>query len=647
MDTAVSKCTKCNKFLSTWDGHDLCPKCRPCAIQGASPCATCRNWEPALHSKVRSWLELHTDSARSESSSRHASRSGDHGGKTQETAVPAATKGSASKKGKVPVKRKASETREKSVSEPKRKKKKKKPRHRDSGESPDSNEESSSHLSGKGEESQAWLKRLVSVLESVLEAQGLMPPAQLAPGQTHRHKSPAPAALGRAPSGESPTLTPAQQTHGEDPDVSPQSRQSRTRERRSELSDILHIDSDSDSDFSYHRSFRAERQPLNLGDPSPHQNPPDLPEHPTPSETSGRDSETTEDWKLPPAEASKAAEILLRYWPDLRPPDTAPPAPKPQATGFRRLTGLAAKPAPDPAITLPDTFEADFRTIAQVKPEALKPVQGQLRRAFRIEGPAFNRCLQTPQPAEDLEKLGNSLFPRSNPLHNRQFKDRQGFYMWIDRAARAGMRLAAYQGALVELLTASEDLHVSDEDKLDIVRILGIISDYQWRQTSRIAIQMTRRRRTEALDALNLGKHAASPAFAKLPVEGPDLFAGKLNDLLDDELKASKRAAETAAQLQAPLTPAYRRTTAFRVPPRPPSADRSNRGLTFQLPQRAPSTFRGGARGRPAARPRYNPPGPYRPRGDRRASAPTAHTTNRGQTSRRAPATRGQPARRF
>ena len=636
MDNTVSKCTRCNKFLSSWDAHDLCPKCRPCATQGATPCTTCRDWEPALHSKVRSWLESHPDSVRSESSSRRTSRTGEHGGKTQETAAPAAKKGSTSKKGGASKKRKASEPREESAPEPKKKKKRKKHSHRDSGDSSESLGESSSHLSGKGEETQDWFRRVFSVLE----AQGLMPAAQPAPGQTRRNKPPAPAAQGRAPSGESPTLTPAQQTHGEERDVSPRSRQSRTRERRSELSDILHIDSDSDSDFSYHRSFRAERQPLDFCDPSPHRSPPDTSEHPPPSETSGRDSETTEDWKLPPAEASKAAEILLRYWPDLRPPDTTAPAPTPQATGFRRLTGLAAKPTPEPAITLPESFETDFRTLARSKPESLKPVPPQLRRAFRIEGPAFDRCLQVPRRSDDVDKLAGSLFPQSNPLRTRQFKESEASLVWIDRAARASMRLAAYQGALVELLTASEDLNVSDEDKLDIVRILGIISDYQWQQAGRIAIHTTRQRRASTLDALKLGKHAVSTAFAKLPVEGPDLFAGQLNELLDNELKASKRAAETAAQLQAPKT--AQRTAPFRVPSRPANAYRPNRGLSFRLPQRGPSAFRGGARGRPDSRLSSH----YRPRGNR-PSAPASRTTGREQLPRRAPTNRGRPARRF
>ena len=170
------------------------------------------------------------------------------------------------------------------------------------------------------------------------------------------------------------------------------------------------------------------------------------------------------------------------------------------------------------------------------------------------------------------------------------------------------MRLAVYQSVLVELLTQAEDLRVTEQDKIDIVRILGLIADYMWQQSSRAAIYATKQRRVRALQAVKLDKHTASPAFRAIPIEGADLFAGQLNSLLDSELAAEKRATETARQLKASTQPSSGRR--FRFAGMPTGRRRSSPPPPPPRPQRAPqSSSRTFSRGRSS---RFTRPGSFR-----------------------------------
>ena len=495
-------------------------------------------------------------------------------------------------------------------------------------------------LSGSSDpDKTAWLKEAMVILAS----QGLLQVPQDNPPATGQRRSPIPSALGAPPADteESSPVEAAQRHQGKP--ISPA--RSFSSEQGGTATEFLDIYPESDSELDYHRPHQSERRDAGPGissRPLPHSLPPAPAVEQARSVTSEQDSEATDDWKLPPTEATRAAEILVKYWPDLRPPTEPAQAPKTQPTGFRRLTGLATTPTVSPAISLPDSFVSDFQDLQKHKENTLKPAPPELRKAFRIEGPGFDKVLNTPRPSRDLETLGSSLFPRGNPLNSQSYKAQEDFCTWVDRAARTSMRLAAYQGALIELLTAAESLQVSDTDRVDIVRILGILADYQWRQAGRVAIQTTRYRRTKALEALNLSRHATSPAFARLQVEGPDLFGGQMNTLLDNELQAAKRAADTAAQLQAPPPRPPPRPAAFRLPPRPPTRRGTTRGPAFRSAARRFPASRGAGRGQAGFRPRSGSSDSSRPRGGQ-SSASSFQT----RAHRRAPTAGRQSGRRF
>ena len=128
------------------------------------------------------------------------------------------------------------------------------------------------------------------------------------------------------------------------------------------------------------------------------------------------------------------------------------------------------------------------------------------------------------------------------------------------------MRLAAYSGALSNLLAQANELGVTQEDRASLCSLLVSISEHSWSQTTRTALYTTRLRRINTLQAMGFSGQNAEEIFGSIPYEGPYLFAGHAILVFDDECAYRKRADETAKHLLQSQKPCK-----FSPPPPPPA----------------------------------------------------------------------------
>ena len=180
--------------------------------------------------------------------------------------------------------------------------------------------------------------------------------------------------------------------------------------------------------------------------------------------------------------------------------------------------------------------------------------------------------------------FGNSLVaPGSkNPLRSKPFSDTDQSWRFVSQASSYAACLAVYSAALVDVISRTEELKVSEEDQVVIRNLLMEISAMLFSQASRMSLHATKQRRLAVLDALKLPHGFNAQAVNRIPRTGSFLFNNEFLTVIDSDVSMNMRAKDLAGSMS--------------------SRKRSFRGSQFERPpSSSPSfgrSFRGGRHGR-------------------------------------------------
>ena len=144
-----------------------------------------------------------------------------------------------------------------------------------------------------------------------------------------------------------------------------------------------------------------------------------------------------------------------------------------------------------------------------------------------------------------------------NFLRSKNFRSSEWQLSAIDASARASMRLAMYQGYLATALHESHTLGVSEIDKPKISHLMSQVADLQYEQATCMRVC-----RENVIDGLRLEKGTAK-TLMRVPAEGKDLFNGKFQTILDENITANTTADKTTYKLskfQAKPKPTFSRS---------------------------------------------------------------------------------------
>ena len=152
----------------------------------------------------------------------------------------------------------------------------------------------------------------------------------------------------------------------------------------------------------------------------------------------------------------------------------------------------------------------------------------------------------------------------------------------MSQASSYAACLAVYSAALVDVISRTEELKVSEEDRVVFRNLLMEISAMSFSQASRMSLHAIKLRRLAVLDALKLPHGFNAQAVDRIPRQGSYLFNNEFLTVIDSDVSMNKRAKDLAERIS--------------------SRKRSFRGFQFERPLSAsPSfgrSFRGGRRGR-------------------------------------------------
>ena len=322
----------------------------------------------------------------------------------------------------------------------------------------------------------------------------------------------------------------------------------------------------------------------------------------TPQFTHSHESETTQHnlpGPQPPGPHPDAAEVLIKYCPQL----AASEQPTESGKSIFRLNsslGDTSKGNNSRAIKMDTPYKECYHKLDKQRSQ-MKISNREVNQNFRIEADDYEKYFTSPSVPDVAFRVGDSYAKNQNTtggnhLRSRAFRSTEWQLSGIDASARASMRLAMYQGYLATALNESQTLGVSDADKSKISDLMSKVADLQYEQATRTALLCTRVRRENVVEGLKLEKGTAK-ALLKVPAEGKDLFNGKFQDVLDENITANMTADKTTYKLskfQPRSKPSYNRSQAPHF--------RRDKGPSFSRePSSSPRTRHSGSRRAPQA----------------------------------------------
>ena len=247
-------------------------------------------------------------------------------------------------------------------------------------------------------------------------------------------------------------------------------------------------------------------------------------------------------------------------------------------------------------IPLTADFQAEYARVAQ-ESRLRKP--SALRKAYRFLPADFSKFLAPESLSPEILRVADRK-PGGNPLRGKEYVERDRKWCRVAELSRTSMRLAAYGGAVSNLLAQADEFRVSWEDRQELISALLAISEAMWSQATRTALYSSRQRRTMALQAMGFPPRDADQIGKTIPYEGPYLFGGRAIQVFDDECEYRKRADETAARFHQSRKP-------WTGPPRRdfPAQRPAGRQVTVTVPGPAPEPRAGRGRGRSKPAPAY------------------------------------------
>ena len=250
---------------------------------------------------------------------------------------------------------------------------------------------------------------------------------------------------------------------------------------------------------------------------------------------------------------------------------------------------------------------ADFQQeYARLSREAKDHTPAALRRAYRFQTADYEKFLSPETLSPEFHRVADKK-SRGNPFRTKNYRDQDKKWVRVADLSRTSMRLAAYGGAVANLLARADDLQVSSEDRQALLEVLLDLSEASWSQATRTALYSTRQRRTTALETMGFSHRDADQIGRSIPFEGPHLFAGQAIKIFDEECAYRKRADETAARFLQSRKPRAVQNRGFAATASRPAG----RQVTVTLPGPAPATS-------PARAQTQRQPGHFGSRGARR-----------------------------
>ena len=215
--------------------------------------------------------------------------------------------------------------------------------------------------------------------------------------------------------------------------------------------------------------------------------------------------------------------------------------------------------ANDPGIKLPPVFASEFDYLDSLK-NTLKPVPSRAQDSFHFVDEEQSRFFSTKLLAPDTEAFGHSLKALSaNLLCSKEYHSADKGWRFVSKASSYSARLAVFATALVELLFRTDELEVTEEDRIAIRAILMEISVLSYSQAARIQLHATQQRRLLALETLNLPKDFNSHAVDRIPRVGQHIFGGKFLEAVDSDLSMNKRAREVTDKFKPRHSDSFRK----------------------------------------------------------------------------------------
>ena len=292
----------------------------------------------------------------------------------------------------------------------------------------------------------------------------------------------------------------------------------------------------------------------------------------------------------------KAVEVIRRQLGFDSPPEQAP------STSRKSHLSLN-KPCTPARSTMPVDAECLDRFDSQAKFRKWRPYPRKQSSDFFIEESdwkSFFSCPSIPEACMDKLRSSNVVDNRGKFRSSSTRKVYSSLHD-LDAAARTGMKFSSSLLLIAEVLSKSFRQSGSDEvsrkDTGTVVNILGPVARLSYDQFAKVAVKATRDRRELILDSIRWPSEDIKQRFMKLPLSGPDLFAGKFEDQLLTEIKRRKDINKANFDFPKNSTPAKSRgfprrfrgrgqSTGAAFPPRQPSnLPRSQRGRPRNQPQ--------------------------------------------------------------
>ena len=212
---------------------------------------------------------------------------------------------------------------------------------------------------------------------------------------------------------------------------------------------------------------------------------------------------------------------------------------------FRSRSGAAQ------GIPLTADFQQEYARLTQ---DAKLRTPGPLRRAFKFQQGDYEKFLSPEILSPEMLRVADRM-PGGNPLRAKAYTEQDKKWSRMADLSRTSMRLAAYAGAIANLLAQADEFNVSGEDRYALNSVLLSLSEEMWSQATRTALYTTRQRREMALRAMGFPARDADQIVRSVPCEGPYLFSGRAIQVFDEECAYRKRADETAAKFLQPRRP--------------------------------------------------------------------------------------------
>ena len=451
-------------------------------------------------------------------------------------------------------------------------------------------------------------------------------------GDTTGPRNLAPCTVSRAPDSPVREVPPARAGEMRDADRvdSASTRHSRSRirdtttYRRRETVDIgarshptaasIHLTEKSDTEYNYHRPCIASRshnwaddQGLSVNSSSVKSDSDNLGSVISTQNSAPLDTENRAAIK----DGILAADLLIKYCPQLKAESTSADGTIDTKPIFCWDSELKPCGEKQKAVKLDTPYSACYNKLAD-NSRRLRAVRKDSQTGFRFDSGDYDKVFSTPRIPEAAFRVGDARARKANfnAMRSSSFRRADNEMIMIDKSARTSMRLAAYQSYLITALREADRLAIGDEDQKKISDLLLRISDMQFEQASRTALLCTKQRRTRVLEHLKLEKEA-DKVLHNLSLSGPDLFSGKLQSVLDENISASSTADKTVYKLTKSDRSPYQSTRGRQFHPRSFRDDGPSRSYAFQkhsLTQFPPlDTRRDGRReysGKPFRKPR-------------------------------------------